>query len=161
AGFTRVRIDGELYAIEEAPALDKKYKHDTEVVVDRLAVRDGIHTRLADSFVQAHKLAEGLAYVDLAGAHVAEAGAGIGQATAQPAPVAAPPPKLAAAMKTAGLPPTRIAFSEKFACPVSGFTLEAIEPRLFSVKAPRGACPASDGLGERLLSDGQVEVPDE
>ncbi len=66
AGFTRVRIDGEIYPIEEAPALDKKFKHDIEVVVDRIAVREGIETRLADSFEQALKLAEGLAYVDLA-----------------------------------------------------------------------------------------------
>ena len=73
AGYTRVRIDGELYAIEEAPALDKKYKHDIEVVVDRIAVRDGIQTRLADSFEQALKLAEGLAYIDLADTTVAEA----------------------------------------------------------------------------------------
>ena len=72
AGYTRVRIDGEIYAIEEAPALDKKFKHDIEVVVDRIAVRAGIETRLADSFEQALKLAEGLAYVDLADGTVAE-----------------------------------------------------------------------------------------
>src|SRR6059058_5109273 len=64
AGFTRVRIDGELHEIDEAPALDKKYKHDIEVVVDRLAIREGIESRLADSFEQALKLAEGLAYLD-------------------------------------------------------------------------------------------------
>src|SRR3546814_961076 len=65
AGFTRVRIDGEFYAIEEAPTPDKKYKHDIEVVVDRLVVKEGIGTRLADSFETALKLADGLAYVDL------------------------------------------------------------------------------------------------
>jgi excinuclease ABC subunit A len=145
AGYTRVRIDGEMVAIEDAPALDKKFKHDIEVVVDRIAVREGIETRLADSFEQALKLADGLAYVDLAdgavpGREDEDAGG---------------------AMKGAGLPPNRIVFSEKFACPVSGFTLEAIEPRLFSFNAPQGACPACDGLGEKLLFDPQLVVPNE
>jgi len=144
-GFTRVRIDGEIYPIEEAPALDKKFKHDIEVVVDRIAVREGIETRLADSFEQALKLAEGLTYVDLADGVVpgraAEASGG--------------------AMKGAGLPPNRIVFSEKFACPVSGFTIEEIEPRLFSFNAPQGACPACDGIGEKMLFDQQLVVPNE
>ncbi|MCZ8369176.1 MAG: excinuclease ABC subunit UvrA [Porphyrobacter sp.] len=144
-GFTRVRIDGEIYPIEEAPALDKKFKHDIEVVVDRIAVRDGIQTRLADSFEQALKLAEGLTYVDLADGVVpgreAEAQGG--------------------AMKGAGLPVNRIVFSEKFACPVSGFTIEEIEPRLFSFNAPQGACPACDGIGEKMLFDPQLVVPNE
>ncbi|WP_347303509.1 excinuclease ABC subunit UvrA [Croceibacterium sp. TMG7-5b_MA50] len=126
AGFTRVRIDGELYEIEQAPALDKKYKHDIEVVVDRLAVRERIETRLADSFETALKLADGLAYVDLAD----DSG-------------------------------TRITFSERFACPVSGFTIEEVEPRLFSFNAPQGACPTCDGLGEKLLFDPQLVVPNE
>ncbi|MBC2663949.1 excinuclease ABC subunit UvrA [Novosphingobium flavum] len=145
AGYTRVRIDGELYAIEDAPTLDKKYKHDIEVVVDRIAVRDGIQTRLADSFEQALKLAEGLAYIDLAdgpvpGREAEETGKNL---------------------KGAGLPANRIVFSEKFACPVSGFTLESLEPRLFSFNAPMGACPACDGLGEKLLFDDQLVVPNE
>lgn len=144
-GFTRVRIDGEIYPIEEAPALDKKFKHDIEVVVDRIAVKDGLQTRLAESFEQALKLAEGLAYADLADGVVpgreAEAQGG--------------------AMKGAGLPPNRIVFSEKFACPVSGFTIEEIEPRLFSFNAPQGACPACDGIGEKMLFDPQLVVPNE
>ena len=145
AGYTRVRIDGELYAIEEAPALDKKYKHDIEVVVDRIAVKDGLQTRLADSFEQALKLADGMAFVDLAdgvvpGREDEDAGG---------------------AMKGAGLAANRIVFSEKFACPVSGFTLDALEPRLFSFNAPQGACPACDGLGEKLLFDPQLVVPNE
>jgi excinuclease ABC subunit A len=144
-GFTRVRIDGEIYAIEEAPALDKKFKHDIEVVVDRIAVKAEIETRLAESFEQALKLAEGLAYVDLADGVVPgredEAQGG--------------------AMKGAGLPPNRIVFSEKFACPVSGFTIEEIEPRLFSFNAPQGACPACDGIGEKQLFDPQLVVPNE
>ncbi|WP_379921047.1 excinuclease ABC subunit UvrA [Erythrobacter sp. R86502] len=145
-GFTRVRIDGEIYAIEDAPALDKKFKHDIEVVVDRIAVKDGIQTRLAESFEQALKLAEGLAYVDLADGVVPgredEAQAG-------------------KAMKGAGLAANRIVFSEKFACPVSGFTIEDIEPRLFSFNAPQGACAACDGIGEKMLFDQQLVVPNE
>jgi excinuclease ABC subunit A len=146
AGFTRVRIDGEFYPIEEAPALDKKFKHDIEVVVDRIAVKDGLQTRLADSFETALKLAEGLAYVDLAdgvvpGREGEEASGG--------------------AMKGAGLPANRIVFSEKFACPVSGFTIEEIEPRLFSFNSPQGACPTCDGIGEKQLFDPQLVVPNE
>ncbi len=169
AGFTRVRIDGELYQIEDAPALDKKYKHDIEVVVDRIAVKDGIQTRLADSFEQALKLAEGLAYIDLADKTVAEvtgastssarAGEGAGTNSAQPEPVEGR--AQGKNLKGAGLPPNRIVFSEKFACPVSGFTIEEIEPRLFSFNAPQGACPACDGLGEKLLFDPQLVVPNE
>ncbi|MCA0908981.1 excinuclease ABC subunit UvrA [Qipengyuania gaetbuli] len=146
AGFTRVRIDGEMYAIEDAPALDKKFKHDIEVVVDRLAVKEGIETRLADSFEQALKLAEGLAYVDLADGVVpgreGEADSG-------------------GAMKGAGIPANRIVFSEKFSCPVSGFTIEEVEPRLFSFNAPQGACPTCDGIGEKQLFDPQLVVPNE
>ncbi|WP_327753396.1 excinuclease ABC subunit UvrA [Sphingobium sp. SJ10-10] len=157
AGFTRVRIDGELYAIEDAPALDKKYKHDIEVVVDRLAVTDDMSTRLADSFEQALKLADGLAYVDLADGTVADltsplpqaGGAGGGQSAT------------AGKMKNAEIPANRIVFSEKFACPVSGFTISEIEPRLFSFNAPQGACPACDGLGERQLFDPELVVPNE
>ena len=146
AGFTRVRIDGEFYEIEDAPALDKKFKHDIEVVVDRIAVRDDMQTRLADSFETALRLSEGLAYIDLADGVVpgreAEAESG-------------------GALKGAGLPPNRIVFSEKFACPVSGFTIEEIEPRLFSFNAPQGACPTCDGLGEKQLFDPQLVVPNE
>ena len=147
AGFTRVRIDGELYAIEDAPALDKKFKHDIEVVVDRLAVKEGLETRLADSFETALKLADGLAYVDLAdGAVPGREGEG---ATA------------GGAMKGAGIPANRIVFSEKFSCPVSGFTLEEVEPRLFSFNAPQGACPTCDGIGEKQLFDPRLVVPNE
>ena len=146
AGFTRLRIDGEMYGIEEAPALDKKFKHDIEVVVDRLAVKEGIETRLADSFEQALKLADGLAYVDLADG-VVPGREGEGEA--------------GGAMKGAGLPANRIVFSEKFSCPVSGFTIEEVEPRLFSFNAPQGACPTCDGIGEKQLFDPQLVVPNE
>ena len=183
AGFTRVRIDGEFYPIEEAPALDKKLKHDIEVVVDRIAVKAGLETRLADSFEQALKLAEGLAYVDLADGVVPPdatvidgpadsidtaggAGDGIGgisrasRAEGTVASDANASGKIGK-MKGAGLPPNRIVFSEKFACPVSGFTLEDIEPRLFSFNAPQGACATCDGIGEKLLFDPQLVVPNE
>jgi excinuclease ABC subunit A len=146
AGYTRVRIDGEIHEIDEAPALDKKFKHDIEVVVDRLVVGEGIAARLADSFEQALKLADGLAYVD---------------------PVVAPPetdtgvqprtPK--SAVLGTHAPEGRIVFSERFACPVSGFTIAEIEPRLFSFNAPQGACPACDGLGEKMIFDEDLVVP--
>ena len=146
AGFTRVRIDGELYAIEDAPALDKKFKHDIEVVVDRLAVKEGLETRLADSFETALRLAEGLAYVDLAdGVVPGREGEDTGEGN----------------LKGAGVPANRIVFSEKFACPVSGFTIEEIEPRLFSFNAPQGACATCDGIGEKQLFDPQLVVPNE
>ena len=141
-GFQRLRIDGEMFDIEEAPALDKKYKHDIEVVVDRIVVREGIKTRLADSFETALTLADGLAYVDDADAP--------------------PPPK---PTKKGGIkdhvPEGRTVFSAKFACPVSGFTIDEVEPRLFSFNNPFGACPACDGLGTEMYFDPDLVVPDE
>ena len=155
AGYTRVRIDGEMLGIEDAPALDKKLKHDIEVVVDRIAVRDGIQSRLAESFEQALKLADGVVFLDLADGVVPgredEAAAAKGRGKNA----------TGGAMKGAGIAANRIVFSEKFACPVSGFTIESIEPRLFSFNAPQGACPACDGLGEKLLFDERLVVPNE
>src|SRR3954468_13589782 len=194
AGFTRVRIDGAFYDIEEAPALDKKYKHDIEVVVDRLVVKPGIETRLADSLEQALKLAEGLVYLDPADSTPLPAGerdrsrsdqgeGTDGDVPSPDAPDGAPPasgedsPRLSSARLGDGrpdaplegegkkevlsdnAPPGRITFSEKFACPVSGFTIAEIEPRLFSFNAPQGACPACDGLGEKLVFDEDLVVP--
>ncbi|MBV9841579.1 MAG: excinuclease ABC subunit UvrA [Sphingomonadaceae bacterium] len=173
-GFQRVRIDGAVYEIEEAPALDKKYKHDIEVVVDRLVRRDDIETRLAQSFETALKLAEGLAYVDIlgeasplppaggvGGGRPAEAGDAV-EGEGQPTP--SPSRKREGGMKALALPEgvaERITFSEKFACPVSGFTIAEIEPRLFSFNAPQGACPACDGLGEKLYFAPELVVPNE
>ncbi|WP_373475316.1 excinuclease ABC subunit UvrA [Sphingorhabdus sp.] len=159
SGYTRVRIDGEFYPIEEAPALDKKYKHDVEVVVDRIVVKEGIQQRLAESFEAALKLADGLAFVDLADGMVAELvpnAFGEARATFTPAPNVT-----GGTMKGTGLPANRIVFSEKFACPVSGFTIAEIAPRLFSFNAPQGACPDCDGLGERQEFDPQLVVPNE
>jgi excinuclease ABC subunit A len=169
AGFARVRIDGKLYDIEDAPALDKKYKHDIEVVVDRLAVREGIETRLADSLEQALKLAEGLVYLDPADPLPSPSGEGPGVGDVQsPASKDKPHPNpspegegLKKAVLGDNAPAGRLVFSEKFACPVSGFTIAEIEPRLFSFNAPQGACPACDGLGEKLLFDPELVVPNE
>src|SRR4051794_33103892 len=153
AGFQRVRIDGEFHAIEDAPALDKKYKHDIEVVVDRIVVRTGIESRLADSFETAPKLADGLAFLDPADTLPA--------ALPSPAPAdgAEGGAESGSGMKLDYAPPGRIVFSEKFACPFSGFTTAEIEPRLFSFNAPQGACPACDGLGEKLVFDEDLVVP--
>ncbi|MFO7481341.1 MAG: excinuclease ABC subunit A, partial [Oceanibaculum nanhaiense] len=124
-GFTRVKIDGELYEIDEAPALDKKRKHDIEVVIDRLVVREGLATRLADSLETVLELADGLAIAE---------NADDGE---------------------------RTIFSAKFACPVSGFTIDEIEPRLFSFNNPFGACPACDGLGTKMYFDPEMVVPND
>jgi len=124
-GFQRVKVDGTFYEIEQVPELNKKVKHDIEVVVDRLVVRPDLETRLADSLETALELADGLCMVEMAGADQ-----------------------------------DRIIFSAKFACPVSGFTIEEIEPRLFSFNNPFGACPTCDGLGKKLYFDPDLVVPD-
>jgi excinuclease ABC subunit A len=138
-GFQRVKVDGNFYEIAEVPALDKKFTHDIDVVVDRLVVRPDIATRLADSLEQALKLADGLAVAELADA----------------APVAG-----AKANKQRNETAERIVFSEKFACPVSGFTISEIEPRLFSFNNPFGACPKCGGLGVEQHIDAELVIPD-
>jgi excinuclease ABC subunit A len=143
-GFQRVKIDGAFYEIAQAPALDKKFKHDIDVVVDRVVVRPDLATRLADSLETALKLAEGLAVVEFADASTpAEVGPG---------------KKTAKIHDQSG--PERIVFSEKFACPVSGFTIPEIEPRLFSFNNPFGACPACGGLGVEQHIDADLVIPD-
>ena len=124
-GFLRVKVDGQFHELEDPPTLDKKFRHDIDVVVDRLVVREGLETRLADSLRTALDLADGIAILE-----------------------------------TATEEPERITFSEKFACPVSGFTIPEIEPRLFSFNAPFGACPDCDGLGVELFFDERLIVPD-
>jgi excinuclease ABC subunit A len=149
-GFQRVKIDGRFYEIAEVPTLDKKLKHDIDVVVDRVVVRGELATRLADSLETALKLADGLALVEFAD-------------SAQPEP-----PKAADAIragkKVAKIHdrsgPERLIFSEKFACPVSGFTISEIEPRLFSFNNPFGACPACGGLGIEQHIDPDLVIPD-
>jgi len=143
-GFQRVKIDGAFYEIGEAPALDKKYKHDIDVVVDRVVVRPDLGTRLADSIETALKLAEGLCVAEFADR-----------------PLPASETKEDSANKSANETHERILFSEKFACPVSGFTIPEIEPRLFSFNNPFGACPTCDGLGSQRAIDAALIVPDE
>jgi excinuclease ABC subunit A len=138
-GYQRVKVDGAFYEIAEVPALDKKFTHDIDVVVDRLVVRSDIGTRLADSLEQALKLADGLAVAELADA----------------APVAG-----AKANKQRNETAERIVFSEKFACPVSGFTIPEIEPRLFSFNNPFGACPKCGGLGVEQHIDADLIIPE-
>ncbi|NUB43099.1 excinuclease ABC subunit UvrA [Fertoebacter nigrum] len=127
-GFQRVKVNGAFHDLEDAPTLDKKFRHNIDVVVDRIVVKDGIQTRLADSFRTALNLADGIALIETAPAE--------GE-------------------------PVRTTFSEKFACPVSGFTIPEIEPRLFSFNAPFGACPVCDGLGVELFFDERLVVPDQ
>ena len=127
-GFQRVKVNGEFHELDEPPTLDKKYRHNIDVVVDRIVVREGLETRLADSLRTALDLADGIAILETA--------PGEGD-------------------------PERHTFSEKFACPVSGFTIPEIEPRLFSFNAPFGACPSCDGLGKELFFDERLVVPDQ
>src|SRR5215471_14113356 len=148
-GFQRVKIDGKFYEIVDAPALDKKFKHDIDVVVDRVVMRSDLATRLADSLETALKLADGLAVVECADAPPPGA-----DRTEQ----AGPTKKTAKIHDQSG--PQRLIFSEKFACPVSGFTIPEIEPRLFSFNNPFGACPACGGLGVEQHIDPDLVIPD-
>lgn len=127
SGFQRVKVNGDFHDLDEPPKLDKKFRHNIDVVVDRLVVKEGLETRLADSLRTALDLADGIAILETA-------------------------PKDGE--------PERFTFSEKFACPVSGFTISEIEPRLFSFNAPFGACPECDGLGVELFFDERLVVPD-
>jgi excinuclease ABC subunit A len=126
-GFQRVKVDGAFHDLDTPPTLDKKFRHDIDVVVDRIVIKDGLQTRLADSLRTALDLAQGIAILESAPRE--------GEAE-------------------------RITFSENFACPVSGFTIPEIEPRLFSFNAPFGACPHCDGLGMELFFDERLVVPD-
>ena len=128
-GFQRVKVNGEFHDLDAPPELDKKYRHNIDVVVDRIVVREGLETRLADSLRTALDLADGIAILE----------------------TAPPGGRGAAADHLLG----------EFACPVSGFTIPEIEPRLFSFNAPFGACPACDGLGVELFFDPRLIVPDE
>jgi excinuclease ABC subunit A len=130
-GFQRVKVDGKYYDIASTPVLDKKLKHDIEVVVDRIAVKPDIGNRLPDSIETALKLADGLVIAEFADE------------------------------KDKDGKPRQLLMSSKFACPVSGFTISEIEPRLFSFNNPHGACPACDGLGTQLYFDPALIVPDE
>ena len=129
-GYQRVKVDGEFHELENPPKLDKKFKHDIDVVVDRIVVREGMEQRLAESFETAIGLANGIAIGEYADLEDGET------------------------------EPKRITYSANFACPVSGFTIPEIEPRLFSFNNPFGACPTCDGLGQQLKVDAGLVVPD-
>ena len=129
-GFQRVKIDGTYYEIADAPALDKKFKHDIDVVIDRIVVKADLAARLAESFETALELADGIAIVEYADEKDEKGNA------------------------------KRVMFSQKFACPVSGFTIPEIEPRLFSFNNPFGACPECDGIGHEMTIDPDLVVPD-
>ena len=183
-GFQRVKVDGNFYEIAEVPALDKKFTHDIDVVVDRLVVRPDITTRLADSLEQALKLADGLAVAEVAdaaphlhlplpggGRERSEAGGGKCKPWGRSTPPGAtrrPSPsrggekqtERAKANRQRNDTAERIVFSEKFACPVSGFTISEIEPRLFSFNNPFGACPKCGGLGVEQHIDAELVIPD-
>jgi excinuclease ABC subunit A len=148
-GFQRLKIDGQFYEIADAPALDKKLKHDIEVVVDRIVVRPDMAARLAESFETALELGDGLAVVEFADAPTSSPGR---QQVEAPHPSPLP--------GTGERESPRILFSSKFACPVSGFTIAEIEPRLFSFNNPHGACPICGGLGSHLTVDPSLVVPD-
>ncbi|NQU62086.1 MAG: excinuclease ABC subunit UvrA, partial [Rhodospirillales bacterium] len=153
-GFQRVRIDGELYDIEDAPTLDKKFKHDIEIVVDRLVVREGLEQRLADSFETALSLADGIAFVD-------EVRGADGDKKDQEARSGVSRDRDKKRGIQDHVPEGRTVFSAKFACPVSGFTIDEIEPRLFSFNNPFGACTACDGLGTQMYFDPELVVADD
>ena len=128
-GFQRVKVDGNYYEISDVPTLDKKFKHDTDVVVDRIVVKPDLGNRLADSMEIALQLTDGIAVAEMADSKEEE--------------------------------PEKIVFSSRFACPVSGFTIDEIEPRLFSFNNPFGACPDCDGLGTQFFIDPEAIVPDQ
>ena len=173
-GFQRVKINGVVTEIADAPKLDKKYKHDIDVVVDRLVVRRDIASRLADSLETALKLADGLAIAELADKPLSSSSppplrgrARVGGSQNDPADLEAPPPrprgegeKDGGVLRNKNETHERVIFSERFACPISGFTIEEIEPRLFSFNAPAGACPKCDGLGTELKFEPDLVVPD-
>ncbi len=128
-GYQRVKVNGQYFDLDSPPDLDKKFRQNIDVVVDRLIIKKGIETRLADSFQTALNLSEGIAVVE----------------------------KIDKEEKKAG---EQLVFSEKFACPVSGFTIPEIEPRLFSFNAPFGACAKCDGLGVEAFFDCDLIIPD-
>ena len=168
-GFQRVKIDGAFHEIADAPKLDKKFTHDIDVVVDRIVVKEDIATRLADSFETALQLADGLVVAELADRPIGSPppggeGSGVGGHSEGSHPPNPSPIKeegsSRGAYKSKNDTHERIIFSQRFACPVSGFTIEEIEPRLFSVNNPSGACPSSDGLGTELRFEPDLVVPD-
>ena len=128
-GFQRVKVDGKFYEIADVPDLKKNFKHNIDVVIDRLVINDDIKSRLADSFELATSLTDGLAVIEIQN-------------------------------DKNNIETERVLFSANYACPVSGFTIEEIEPRLFSFNNPKGACNRCDGLGTQYFIDEELVIPD-
>ena len=128
-GFQRVKVDGKFYEIADVPDLKKNFKHNIDVVIDRLIIDNDIKSRLADSFELATSLTDGLAVIEIQN-------------------------------DKKNTEAERILFSANYACPVSGFTIEEIEPRLFSFNNPKGACNKCDGLGTQYFIDEELVIPD-
>ncbi|VEJ45501.1 excinuclease ABC subunit UvrA [Bartonella vinsonii] len=141
-GFQRAKVDGTFYEIPDIPPLDKKYKHDIDVVVDRIIVHSDITSRLADSIETCLRLANGLAVAEMADQPLAQK-----ETTKE------------SAHKSKNETHKRLIFSEKFSCPITGFSIPEIEPRLFSFNNPFGACPLCDGLGIKKAVDPIKIVP--
>ena len=133
-GFGRLIINGEICEIENIPKIDKNKKHNVEVIVDRIALDNDLGNRIADSLEIALKLADGIVYIE----------------------IAAVPKEVETDLKQG----QRIIFSEKYSCPVSGFQITEIEPRIFSFNSPFGACPKCEGIGKELFFDEDLIIPD-
>src|SRR5262249_8995723 len=161
-GFQRVKINGQFYEIAQAPKLDKQYKHDIDVVVDRIVVRGNIATRLADSLETALELADGIAVAEFADRPLASAPqlGGGQEGGRQEASARKGEGQAGRMVRNRNETHERIIFSARFACPVSGFTIDEVEPRLFSFNAPAGACPKCDGLGTEMRFEAELVVPD-
>jgi excinuclease ABC subunit A len=158
-GFARVKIDDRVRMLEESIVLDKRYKHDISVVVDRLVMRHEVRKRLADSIETAVGRAGGLVEIEIVGASGDEAAVpggstratgakGVRSASTQIVPGEVPPPG------------TVFTFSERFACPEHGPSLVELEPRIFSFNSPHGACERCTGLGSQMEIDPELLVPD-
>jgi excinuclease ABC subunit A len=164
-GFARVKIDDRVRMLEESIVLDKRYKHDISVVVDRLVMRHDVRKRLADSIETAVGLAEGLAEVEIVGSgRPATAALSAGEdASAAKGAKGAKGPRAAATQIVPGMVPdpgTLFTFSERFACPEHGPSLVELEPRIFSFNSPHGACERCTGLGSQMEIDPELVVPD-
>ena len=122
-GYVRVRVDGEMYDLDEEIELDKNKKHSIEVVIDRIVIKEGVAPRLADSLESALTLGEGRVLIDV-------------------------------------MDQEELLFSEHHACPICGFSIDALEPRMFSFNSPFGACPECDGLGAKKVVDVNLVIPD-
>ncbi|HST32175.1 MAG TPA: excinuclease ABC subunit UvrA, partial [Solirubrobacteraceae bacterium] len=162
-GFARVKIDDRVRMLEESIVLDKRYKHDISVVVDRLAMRHDVRKRLADSIETAVARAEGLVELEIVGRSSGAAESEPVEGEQAKGAKGAKGPRAAAAQIVPGEVPeqgTIFTFSERFACPEHGPSLVELEPRIFSFNSPHGACDRCTGLGSQMEIDPDLVVPD-